>query len=66
MTSPLDVEERYVTPVKEERKVKGGGIVFICPVPIVFGSDVKTAVILMILADALMIGMFLFLIIMFK
>ena len=65
MTQTLGVEEEYA-PVKQERKVKGGGIVFIGPVPIIFGSDVKTAVILMILADALMMGVFLFLIIMFK
>lgn len=66
MTLTLGVEEEYA-PVKQGRKVKGGGIVFIGSVPIIFGSDVKTAVILMILAAALMIGMFLFLlIIMFR
>jgi len=61
MTQPLGVEEEY-SPVKQERNVKGGGVVFIGPVPIVFGSDVKTAIIMMILGIVFLIGMLLFLI----
>lgn len=66
MTSIFEYRKEDVAESAEEKKMEGGGIVFIGPVPIIFGSDVKTAVILMILASALMIGMFLFLIIMFR
>ena len=66
MTPVFEYREEDVAEPAKEKKMEGGGIVFIGPVPIIFGSDVKTAVILMILASALMIGMFLFLIIMFR
>lgn len=36
-------------------KVKGGGIILIGPIPIVFGSDKRYALILMILAVVLML-----------
>ena len=61
VTSTLGIEEEYA-PVKQERKVKGGGVVFIGPVPIVFGSDVKTAIIMLILGIAFLTGIILFLI----
>jgi uncharacterized protein (TIGR00304 family) len=50
MTSILGDEEEHVAPVKQERKVKAGGIIFIGPVPIVFGSDTKIVYIMLILA----------------
>jgi uncharacterized protein (TIGR00304 family) len=38
-----------------EKSVKGGGVVLIGPIPIVFGSSPKMAVILMIMALAIMV-----------
>lgn len=38
------------TPIKKKTSVKGGGVVLIGPIPIVFGSNWKIAVILMIIA----------------
>lgn len=38
-----------------EGKVKGGGVILIGPVPIVFGSDKRYALILVILAIVLML-----------
>ncbi|MDI6916965.1 MAG: DUF131 domain-containing protein [Thermoplasmatales archaeon] len=61
MTQTLGAEEEYAIPVKQERKIKGGGVVFIGPIPIVFGSDMKTAIIMLILGIAFLTGMFLFL-----
>lgn len=55
ITSFSGIEEEYL-PVKQERKVKGGGIVFIGPVPIIFGSDTKVWYIMFILA-LIVIGM---------
>lgn len=44
-------------PYKEikEEKVKGGGVILIGPLPIVFGTDKRYAVILMVLAIVLML-----------
>ncbi len=55
-------EERKVSyeNVKED-KVKGGGVILIGPIPIVFGSDKKYALIIMILAIILMVLAILFL-----
>jgi len=36
-------------------EVKGGGVVFIGPVPIIFGSDSSTAVVVSVMAIVLMI-----------
>jgi uncharacterized protein (TIGR00304 family) len=38
-----------------EAKVKGGGVILIGPVPVVFGTDKRYAMILMILATVLML-----------
>lgn len=39
----------------KEEKVKGGGVILIGPVPVVFGTDKKYAMLLMILAIVLML-----------
>jgi uncharacterized protein (TIGR00304 family) len=44
-----------------EDKVKGGGVILIGPVPVVFGTDKRYALILMILAIVLMLLAMLFL-----
>jgi len=36
-------------------KIKGGGVIMIGPIPIVFGSDPKTALAMMIMALAMMV-----------
>jgi uncharacterized protein (TIGR00304 family) len=46
---------------KKKMSVKGGGVVLVGPIPIVFGSNWKIALILMIAAIILIIVMFLFL-----
>lgn len=38
------------------KSIKGGGVVLIGPIPVVFGSDAKTAMILMVLAIILIIA----------
>lgn len=38
-----------------ETRVKGGGVIFIGPVPVVFGTDKKSALLMMILAIVLML-----------
>ncbi len=40
---------------QKEEKIKGGGVIFIGPVPVVFGSDKRFALIAMILAIVLML-----------
>ena len=37
------------------KSIKGGGVVLIGPIPVVFGSDAKTAMILMVLAIILIV-----------
>ncbi|UCE39231.1 MAG: DUF131 domain-containing protein [Thermoplasmata archaeon] len=39
-----------------QKTVKGGGVVLIGPIPVVFGSDAKTAMILIILAIILIVA----------
>lgn len=39
----------------KETRVKGGGVIFIGPVPFVFGTDKKSALFMMILAIVLML-----------
>jgi len=41
---------------KPQRSVRGGGVVLIGPIPIIFGSDPKTAVVLVILALIIMVA----------
>ncbi len=51
---------RFVLEAEEEHppykgKVKGGGVILIGPIPVVFGTDKRYALILMVLAIALML-----------
>lgn len=39
----------------KETKVKGGGVIFIGPIPVVFGTDKRYALLMMILAIVLML-----------
>ncbi len=54
MSSVEDRREDRNEETKEE-KVKGGGVILIGPVPIVFGSDKRFALIAMILAIVIML-----------
>ena len=54
--SPAFYDEK--PPVETKSSVKGGGVIFIGPIPIVFGSNWRIAVLLMVSAFALMIAMF--------
>jgi uncharacterized protein (TIGR00304 family) len=53
-TSDFRVEDDDLAPQKKS-SVKGGGVILIGPIPIVFGSNWKIAVILMIVAILLII-----------
>lgn len=53
------LEERGQEP--GEVKVKGGGVILIGPVPVVFGTDKRYALLLMILAIVLMLLAIIFL-----
>lgn len=44
-----------------EKRVEGGGVIFIGPIPVVFGTDKRFALIAMILAVVLMLLAILFL-----
>lgn len=46
------VQEEYPS---YKEKVKGGGVILIGPIPIVFGSDKRYALLLMVLAVVLML-----------
>jgi uncharacterized protein (TIGR00304 family) len=61
MRSARESEERGEEKDAGEKKVKGGGVILIGPIPIVFGTDKKYALILMILAIVLMLLMIIFL-----
>jgi uncharacterized protein (TIGR00304 family) len=39
----------------KENKIKGGGVIFIGPIPLVFGTDKRYALLMMILAIVLML-----------
>ena len=52
----LQVEDEYQT--RKKTSVKGGGVVLIGPIPIVFGSNWKIAIVLMIIAIVLIIVAF--------
>ena len=55
---PFPQDEEY--PEQKEKIVKGGGVVLIGPIPIVFGSNWKIAVTMMILAAIIMLFLVLF------
>ncbi len=61
MRSSRESEERDAEQEIGEKKVKGGGVILIGPIPIVFGTDKKYALILMILAIVLMLLAIIFL-----
>ncbi len=50
-----DRQAPQTTRPKAQKTVKGGGVVLIGPIPIIFGSDAKTTAILIILAVVLII-----------
>lgn len=51
-------EPRSSQPLKPRtgKSIKGGGVVLIGPIPIIFGSDTKTAIVLVVLAIVLIIA----------
>ena len=53
---PFDEDEKR--DIQKEKSVKGGGVVLIGPVPIVFGSNWKIAVLMMVLAIIIIVAMF--------
>lgn len=61
MRSARESEKRDARQETGEKKVKGGGVILIGPIPIVFGTDKKYALILMILAIVLMLLAIIFL-----
>ncbi|MDH7516763.1 MAG: DUF131 domain-containing protein [Candidatus Thermoplasmatota archaeon] len=62
-TRNIQTEENYYDLGEPAKKssVKGGGVVLIWPIPIVFGSNWKIAILLMILSIILIVTMFFFL-----
>ncbi len=54
-------EEERPEEAGKETKIKGGGVIFIGPVPVVFGTDKRYALLMMILAIALMLLLIVFL-----
>lgn len=61
MRSARESEERDTGQETGKKRVKGGGVILIGPIPIVFGTDKKYALILMILAIVLMLLAIIFL-----
>jgi len=54
----IDKQEHVIVPPKEKKSsIKTGGVVFIGPLPVIFGSNWKIAVVLMILALILIVVM---------
>ncbi len=49
-----------ISSIKEE-KVKGGGIILVGPIPVVFGTDRRSVLIIILLAIALMLLAIIFL-----
>ena len=56
-----DLSFREADDTQSKRSVKGGGVVLIGPIPIVFGSNWKIAVVMMTIAIILIITVFAFL-----
>ncbi len=61
MRSAQENEERDAGQQIREKRVKGGGVILIGPIPIVFGTDKKYALILMALAIVLILLVIIFL-----
>jgi uncharacterized protein (TIGR00304 family) len=61
MRSARESGENGAEQETKEKKVKGGGVILIGPIPIVFGTDKKYALILTILAIVLMLLAIIFL-----
>ncbi|SNQ59297.1 TIGR00304 family membrane protein [Candidatus Methanoperedens nitratireducens] len=61
MRSARESEERDAEKGAGEKKVKCGGVILIGPIPIVFGTDKKYALILMVVAIVLMLLAIIFL-----
>ncbi len=61
MRSARESEERGVGQETGKKRVKGGGVILIGPIPIVFGTDKKYALALMVLAIVLMLLAIIFL-----
>ncbi len=55
------IEEERGDEADKEKMVKGGGVIFIGPIPVVFGTDKKYALFIMILAIILMLLAIIFL-----
>lgn len=56
-----DGEEEENEEVGKKQRVKGGGVILIGPLPIVFGTDKKYALLIMILAIVVMLLSIIFL-----
>ena len=56
-----EVDEERPAGAGKEMRVKGGGVILIGPVPVVFGTDKKYALILMLSAIVLMLIVIIFL-----
>ncbi len=61
MRSARESEERDAGQDTGKKRMKGEGVILIGPIPIVFGTDKKYALILMILAIVLMLLVIIFL-----
>ncbi len=61
MMSKEESEEERPAGTGKETRVKGGGVIFIGPVPVVFGTNKRYALLMMILAIVLMLLLIVFL-----
>lgn len=55
------LEDRITTDREKKERVKGGGVILIGPVPVVFGTDKRYALLLMLLAIVFMLLAIIFL-----
>ncbi len=61
MMEKEEAEEERPAGTDKETRVTGGGVIFIGPVPVVFGTDKRYALLMMILAIVLMLLLLVFL-----
>jgi uncharacterized protein (TIGR00304 family) len=52
---PSGTQPSRTTEPKPQKSIKGGGVVLIGPIPIIFGSDAKTAMALVLMAIVLIV-----------